>query len=192
MASSTVDEYTYTYSLRVPSHLYEVFLSDVDGIGRLIRKNESTEDVTIRYYDLESQLESKRELLKTFQMYLTRASNMEEILAVEYRIADLQREIEFTGTQLRSLADRVDYATIDLIIQGPSQTNNDETLGERIRQLFNSFGGFLSTIAVILLGIVIYGIPILIVVILLAWLLFGRVGLIKKLWKFIMVKTPKN
>jgi len=193
IASSDMNEYSYNYSLRIPSNIYEIFLSDADGIGRLINRSESTEDVTIRYYDLESQLESKRDLLRTFQSYLTRAANMEEILAVEYRIADLQREIEFTGTQLRNLANRVDYATIILYLQGPSITvQNEQTLGDRISQLFNNFGGFLSSVTVILIGIIIFGIPVLVLIIFLAWLLFGRIGILKKLWKFVMVKTPKD
>ena len=193
IASTEIDENSHYYSLRIPSSRYDVFLSDVEGIGKLIRRSESTDDVTIRYYDLESQLESKKELLKTFQSYLEKAGNMEEILAVEYRIADLQREIEFTGTQLRNLTDRIDYATITLYLQGPvAITFRGETFGDRIGQLFGRFGGFLSTIAIILIGIVIYGIPILLLLILLAWLLFGRIGLMKKLWKLVMIKNPKS
>jgi len=192
IAITEINEYSHYYSLRVPSSGYDIFLTDAEGIGRLISRSESTEDVTIRYYDLESQLESKKELLRTFQSYLQRAGNMEEILAVEYRIAGLQREIEFTGTQLRNLTDKVDYATVDLSLQGPVLASyNEETLGERVRQLFGKFGGFLSTTAVVLLGIVIYGIPILLLFILLIWLLFGRIGLLKKLWKLVMVKTTR-
>lgn len=193
ISSSDINEYNHNYVLRVPSNMYDIFLSDTDGIGKLISRSESTEDVTIRYYDLESQLESKIDLLRTFQSYLTRAVNMEEILAVEYRIADLRREIEFTGTQLRNLANRVDYATVYLYLQGPSvSVIREQTLGDRVNQLLNNFGGFLSTVAIVLLGIIIFGIPIITLIILLAWLLFGRVGLLKKLWKFVMVRTPKD
>jgi len=193
ISSSDANEYNHNYVLRVPSDMYDIFLSDANGIGKLISRSESTEDVTIRYYDLESQLESKRDLLRTFQSYLTRASSMEEILAVEYRIADLRREIDFTGTQLRNLANRVDYATIIIFLQGPSiSVTREQTLGDRVNQLLNSFGGFLSTVAIVLLGIIIFGIPILALVILLAWLLFGRIGILKKLWKIVMVKTTKD
>jgi hypothetical protein len=49
--------------------------------------------------------------------------------------------------------------------------------------LFSALGEFLSRGLVILLGIVVYGIPVLIILTLLFWLLFGRIGLIKKLWR---------
>jgi len=161
-------------------------------MGRLIRRSESTEDVTLRYYDLEGRLEMKRELLKTFQSYLTRARNIEEIMSVEARIAELQNDIEGTGVQLRHLTNRVDYATIDLNLIGPAsaQQTQSETLGERIRALFGNFGNFLATVVVIIIGIVIFGIPLVLLFTLLFWLLFGKVGLLRKLW--VLVKGKKQ
>jgi len=189
-ASTNISENSRYYSLRIPAPQYDTFLTEVNGMGRLINRYENTEDVTLRYYDLEGRLETRRELLRTYQSYLRRANNMEEILSVEARIADLQHDIENTGTQLRHLSNKVDYASIDLQLLGPVAVtkNKSETLGERIKQLFGGFGGFLSTAAVILLGIVVYGIPSLAIAILLFWLLFGRIGLLKKLWRLVMVK----
>jgi len=195
-AASTITEENSQnyYSLRVPAPQYEIFLSEMNGMGRLLHRSENTEDVTLRYYDLEGRLETKKELLKTFQSYLGRASNIEEILAVEARISELQYDIEGTGMQLRNLANRVDYATVDLYLLGPAAAaqRRSVTFGEQIRQMFGSFGGFLSSIAVVIIGIVIYGIPILLLVVLFAWLLFGRVGLLKKLWRIITGKNNQS
>jgi len=66
-----------------------------------------------------------------------------------------------------------------------SAPNRGLTFGERVKQLFGGFGGFLSTVAMVLIGIVIYGIPILVLLGLLFFLLFGKVGLAKKLWRLI-------
>jgi hypothetical protein len=183
-ASSSIEENSRFYNLRVPSQYYDIFLSEMNGIGRLLGRYESTEDVTLRYYDLEGRLATKKELLKTFQDYLGRARNIEEILAVEARISDLQYDIEGTGIQLRNLANQVDYSIIDLSIQGPAELSSYQelTFGERIKKLFGSFGGFLSSTAVVITGAVIYGIPILLLLCLLYWLLLGKVGLLKKLF----------
>jgi len=106
---------------------------------------------------------------------------------VETRLSELQYDIEGTGIQLRNLANMVDYATIDLSLFGPvtSAPNRGLTLGERVKRLFGSFGGFLSTVAMVLIGIVIYGIPILLLLGLLFLLLFGKIGLARKLWRLI-------
>ena len=186
-ANTNIEENFHTYSLRVPSQYYEVFLTGMNGMGRMLHKRETTEDVTLRYYDLEGQLATKRELLRTFQSYLGRANNIEEILAVEARISQLQYDIERTGTQLRNLGNLVDYATIDLRLVGPvaAMPTQGITFGESIKQLFGGFSGFLSAVALAILGIIIYGIPILLLLGLLFWLFFGKIGLARKLWGII-------
>ena len=184
-ASTGVYENLRSYSIRVPSPSYEEMLAELTGFGRVIRRSENAEDVTLRYYDLESRLETKLELLKTYQSYLSRARNIEEIMTVESRIADLQQEIDWTGTQLRNLANLVDYSTIDLEVSGPPGTSSQTppSLGEKMREFFSYFGNVASSAFVVVTGIIIYGIPAALIIILLFWLLFGRIGLLKKLWR---------
>jgi hypothetical protein len=185
-ASSTViDDNSRHYSIRVPSYVYKAAIDEINGMGRLLGRSENAEDVTLRYYDLEGRLATKKELLKTFQSYLGKAQNIEEILSVEKRIAELQNEIEGTGKELRNLANRVDYATIELAVFGPvaSSPYRGPTLSDRLRELFGNFGNFLSIMVIILVGIVIFGIPIMLLLIFFFWLLFGKIGLLKKLWR---------
>lgn len=59
-ASTSVDDATHSYSLRVPSQYYEIFLSGLSGLGKVLRRNETTDDVTLRYYDLEGRLATKK------------------------------------------------------------------------------------------------------------------------------------
>jgi hypothetical protein len=160
-------------------------LADLIGMGKLLRRSESAEDVTLKYYDLEGRLATKRELLKTFQSYLGKAGNIEEIMTVEQKIAELQQDIEWTGTQLRNLAHLVDYSTIELEILGPVSVSSYSapTLGERFGELFGSFGEVASGALVVLVGILIYGVPTLLILAALFWILFGRIGLFRKLWR---------
>ena len=105
-------------------------------------------------------------------------------MTVESRIADLQQEIDQTGTQFRNLASLVDYSTINLEIVGPASASSYSapTLGEKLRELFGSFGDVASSALVVLAGVVVYGVPALLILVLLFWILFGRIGLLKKLW----------
>jgi hypothetical protein len=185
-ASSTdIDDNSRRYSIRVPSSAYKAAIDEINGLGRLLGRSENAEDVTLRYYDLEGRLATKKELLKTFQSYLGKAKTIEEILSVEKRIAELQYEIEGTGKELRNLANRVDYATIELSVLGPiaSSPYRGPTLAERLKELFGSFGSFLSVLVTIIVGIVIFGIPVLLLLVFFFWLLFGKIGLLKKLWR---------
>jgi hypothetical protein len=183
-ASTEISENSRSYVIRVPQRAYEAFLAGMSGMGRTMRRSESAEDVTVRYYDLAGRLATKQALLETYRSYLGKAKDIEEILSVEARIAELQNEIDGTGKELRRLANLVDFALIELDIYGPaaSAPYQGPALGERVRELFSGFGGFVSTALVILLGMAIYGIPALLLLTLLFWILWGRIGLVKKLW----------
>jgi hypothetical protein len=184
-ASSGIYENTRNYSIRVPEGSYQAMLDELSGLGRIIRRTEYTEDVTLRYYDMEGRLATRQELLKTYQGYLARASSIDEIMTVERRIAELQWEIEQTGTQFRNLVNQVDYSTINVEITGPASTGSYSrpSLGDRLGELFGGFGGVISSAVVFLIGLVIYGVPLALLAVLLFWLLFGRIGLLKKLWR---------
>ena len=189
-ASTEIDENSRHYSLRVPSNRFDTFLEEMDGLGKILRRNETTEDVTVNYYDLEGRLATRKKLLETYQAYLGKAGNITEILSVEARIAELQYEIDRTGTQLRNLTNLIEYATIDLTLSLPAASTSYQrtTFGERLSGLFRNFGGFLSVLGVIITGIIIFGIPILILLIFFYWILFGRIGLVKKLWQVVNKK----
>jgi hypothetical protein len=183
-ASSNIHENSRNYTVRVPADSYKDLLADFNNMGRLLYRSEHAEDVSLRYYDLDGRLRTKRELLNTFQNYLRNARNIEEIMTVETRIAELQNEIDWLGTELTGLSDQVDYATINLELLGPSSSSrSDPGLGERLADLFRSFGDYASTVLVVLAGIAIYGIPGILILALLFLLLFGRIGLIRKLFR---------
>jgi hypothetical protein len=185
IATTGIYENSRNYSIRVPSAHYDAMLTEVADFGRVLWRTENAEDVTLRYYDLESRLATQRELLKTYQSYLGRAGNISDIMTVESRIAELQREIDQTGTQFRNLSSLVDYSTIDINITGPANaaSSSRPPLGERLGEVFGSFGGIASQALVVFIGIIIYGGPAVLVIVLLYYLLFGRVGLLKKLWR---------
>ena len=189
-AATEISDDSRSYLIKVPLAAYEPFLAAMSGMGKTLRRSEQAEDLTLRYYDLEGRLAAKRELLKTFQSYLAKADSIEEILSVEARIAELQSEIDWTGGEFRRLGNLADYATISLDLYGPlgEAVYPGPDLAERLKELFGGFGGFLSTAAVVITGAVIYGVPLLLLGAFFFWLFFGRIGLLKKLWRLIAGK----
>jgi hypothetical protein len=193
-SSINIYENSRSYTLKVPTQNYTLFLEEIMKIGKTINYEETTEDVTLRYYDLESRLNTKKELVKTFQSYLNKAKNIEEILSVESKIAELQAEIDDVGRQFRLLNNLIDYSTIRLELFGPISVTNygKETIGEKIKGLMNGFGDFASVIAIILLAIIVYGIPSIIILLLFYWVLFGKIGILKRVFKFISGNKEMN
>lgn len=180
-------EHRREYTIRVPAGSYEPLVAEVRRTGKVLKSFERTEDVSLTYYDLEGRLAAKQELLKTFQSYLGKAKTMEEILAVEQRIAEVQYEIDRTGTEFRVLSNQIQYARIELMFLGPALPFGSD-LGERIGAVWGSFGDCLSIAAAVLLGILLYGIPGILTLLVFYWVLFGKIGLVRKLWRIVSEK----
>jgi hypothetical protein len=193
-ARTIIQENSRHYTLRVPSAFYDDFLSALTAGGKVLYRAETAEDVSLRYYDLEGRLKTKQDLLLTFRAYLGKAKNIEEILSVETRIAELQNEIDWLGSEFKALADLVDYATIELGMELPAAAGGswEPSLFERIADLLLSFGGFLETALVVIIGLIVYGIPLLALAVFAYWLLLGKVGLLRHLWKIIGKKGTLN
>jgi hypothetical protein len=187
-ASTRIYERRRDYTIRVPAASYETLFAKLRQIGNVRNWSESAEDASLNYYDLEGRLATKQELLKTFQSYLGKAKTIDEIMTVEQRIAELQHEIDWIGTEFRSLSNQIEYATIELNLLGPALSAASPSLGERIGDLCRSFRKYLSIALVALLGIIMYGIPGIVVLVLWYWLLFGKIGLMKKLWRAVSGK----
>jgi hypothetical protein len=188
-SSSGMTETLHRYTIRVPAVSYGPLVSAIAEMGLAVSRTENAEDVTIRYFDLEGRLATQRELLNTFRAYLARATTIQDILDVESRIAEVQGTIDEMGSDLRLLGNRVDFATVSLVIEGPYADKAGPTpakLGERISVLFGGFGNFAVNVAVVLIGFVVYVVPILALVLAFVWLSFGRIGLLKKLWRVAM------
>jgi hypothetical protein len=178
------------YTIRAPESSFQPLLEELKTLGKTLSRSESVEDVTIKYYDLAGRLKTKQELRTTFQKYLGTAKTIEEIMAIETRLGELQNEIDWMGTDLRSLANLAEYATITLTVQAPFSAvpSGKPDLGEQVAGLFNSFGDFAAAGLLILLGLVVYGVPGGAVLLALYWLLFGKIGLVKKAWRIVSGK----
>jgi hypothetical protein len=175
------------YTIKVSADIYKECFEELKTIGKIENFNEKREDVTLNYYELESRLNTQRELMKKYQEYLEKAANIEEIMAVEKQISELQNEIERMGEDFTKLNNSIDFSTIRLILNGPR--NDDiyytESIGDKIKSLFSGFGGYVSTTITVLIGLVIYGIPTLIIFLILYLILFGKIGILKKAWRLL-------
>jgi hypothetical protein len=189
-SSSAIRDNSENYTLKIPGEHYDTALQEIGTLGKILYRRETVEDATIRFYDLDGRLNTRLELLKTFQTYLGKAANIDEIMTVERRIAELQQEIDWYGSQLADLSRLTDYATIDLELLGPASESSlyKPTLGERTAELFRAFAGVASTALLVVLGMIIYGIPALIILMLIFWVLFGRIGLIRRIWRLVGAK----
>ena len=113
------------YVVRIPAESYDSFMGQIDGVGYLSRRTESTQDVGQEYFDTESRLTTQRTKQERLQQLLKQAKNMEDIIALENALADVEYQIEQYTSQLRRYDALVGYATIDVNIQEMQRITDD-------------------------------------------------------------------
>lgn len=175
----------------IPSMQFSEAMSDASGIGKITSKNINSTDATDEFYDLNTRLATRRILLERLQSYLREVKNVEDMLAIESKINDVTTEIERMQGQFNRLSQRIDYSEIFLEVNLPY--NHEET-GFIFPNMKSSFMAFLenvlsffSSLVFVMLYIIIFGVPIVLIAFLLYWICFGKIGLLRRLFKRIRV-----
>src|SRR5690606_6600983 len=112
-----------TLTLRVEAAQFEPLMEALLAVGREVDfRTVEVEDVTRQYVDLEARLRARRAVAERLTELLARADTVEEILAVQTQLAQVQEEIESAEGQLRYLRNQVALSTITLTIFEESAT----------------------------------------------------------------------
>ncbi|MBP3704272.1 MAG: DUF4349 domain-containing protein [Clostridia bacterium] len=174
------------YTCRVPADQYSAFLQNVQGAGSIVSTEESTEDATAQYVDMESRLKSLRTQEQRLLELMEESGSLEELLAVQDKLMEVQYQIESYTAQMNVLSDRIDYATVYIYLEEVEvYTPVEPTFGERIADAFTGMLTGVKNGAQNLVLAVIYLIPL--------WILGGLAAvIIVMLVKRHKRKAPKN
>ena len=121
-------------TIRVPAENLDGLVQQVRGTSNVVSYNESVEDVTLAYVDMETRilvLETERDRLLEL---MDQAETMSDLLEIEARLTQVRSSLESINSQLKVLANQVSYATIELYInQVKAYTEVEEqTVWQRI------------------------------------------------------------
>ena len=127
-----------TLSMRVPAEKLDVFLSSIEGAGKVTDRSESTTDMTVQYADHQARLDTLYQKRDRLNDLLAKAETVSDLIEIESAIADTQYQIDSYETTQRSIDRRVDMSAVNLTLMEEAQTvvNPELTLGERIRAGF--------------------------------------------------------
>lgn len=180
-----IDSYKYRYfiALRIPKDNLYNFLEFIENNQNVQNKNINTEDVTENYYDIENRIKNREALLDKFRNYLKEAKNIEEILSVEDRINNLTYEIERMKGNFENLTSLIEYSKVNITIKNPEAMRRNVNFYDKFLYTINFLKYFFSSIIFFLIGFVAIAIPIVLLLALFYYIAFGKIGLIKKLYK---------
>ncbi len=139
--------YTAHLALRVPSRNFRPAMDSLEQLsGEVKRKSVETEDVTEEFTDLEARLKSRRDELAQYRRLLERARGVEEMVAVQKQLSDVQEEIERMEGRLNYLSNQIAYSTIKLKINTPREVRRPgffERVGDNLKSGWQAFLEFL-------------------------------------------------
>ena len=121
-------------TIRIPADKLDGFVVELKDVSNVVNYNESQEDVTLTYVSTESRIKALETEQARLLELLAMAENMSDLLEIEARLTDVRYELESVTSQLLVLANKVDYATVNLYItQVKEYTEVDEqTVWQRI------------------------------------------------------------
>lgn len=142
-------------SLRVPADNLTSFIDGVSGVGEVVGKHKSTEDLTSQYYDTEARIEMLELRKERLMGYLANATDAEDIVAFESELSDVLYELDQLQGNKRHMDQLVDYATVDITLTElitPETIGSDGLpLGDRAADAFamsaSGFGEFWENFA---------------------------------------------
>ena len=187
VASSFNHETNAAFTVRIPAAHFDAAMAAAGNLGRVRTRNVSTQDVSEQFYDLQTRLDTRKILRDRLQAYLAQAANMEDLLGIERELNSTLTEIESMEGRMRRLSNQIDYSTITVELQLPYRTTDQgfqwPSLDRNVRRFLSNVVDFFVDFVAIVLYIVIFGVPILALVAFLYWLLLGRMGLLKRIFK---------
>lgn len=133
-----------SFTLRIPAENADSLVETIEGKSNITESSEGVEDVTLTYVDIASRKESLQMEYDRLEELLKNAENIEELIYIEERLADVRYEIQSIESQLRTYDNKVNYTTINLTIDEVREYTPVEvvnpTYGQRLaRELSEAF-----------------------------------------------------
>ncbi|TDV57673.1 DUF4349 domain-containing protein [Actinophytocola oryzae] len=107
-----VREASATLVLRIPSDRFDGALDQLSGLGRVISRVQSAEDVTEQVVDLDSRIASQRASVDRVRALLARAATVEEIVSIEGQLTTREADLESLEQRRQALAGQVAMSTV--------------------------------------------------------------------------------
>ncbi|HHW47554.1 MAG TPA: DUF4349 domain-containing protein [Clostridiaceae bacterium] len=146
--------------VRVDKDKFDKVLNSIKGLGITTHESIGVEDVTSKYFDVESRLRLLRYEQERLEEYLKKLDDPDKIFKTESRLTDIRHEIESLTVTLRKLDDLIDLSTITINMNEKYPDDGKKpperkTYGERLLGNFlDSFKGVITFCGELLILIV--------------------------------------
>ncbi len=181
--AGTLDQ-SATLTLRIPAPRFDDALTRLHEIGsEVLIESTREEDVTAAVVDLQARLKNLQASEAQYRVLVAKATKIEDILAVQSRLDDVQGQIEQLSAQLKQLSNQADLSTLTVTLQPKAQPIQQASStwdpGETASNAVSALLQIGQTLASIGIWLAIVGLP-LIVVLVPILLVLSRTGLLRR------------
>lgn len=135
------------YTIRIPAEKLDNFLEKTEDMLNIISSSETTTDVTLEYYDIESRMKTLEAKKAALEKMLEQAATLSDIRTLQDDLYEVIGEIEAYRSKLNVFDSKVSYSTVELtiteVIEYTEVKVEEPTFWERISTTFvNTWMGF--------------------------------------------------
>jgi uncharacterized protein len=123
--SSLAEVPTATLTFKVPPDEFAALRADLSELGELRAEEVRTDDVTEQVVDLEGRIATAQASVERMRALMGEAANVMDLAALESDLLRRETELETLEGQLRTLEDKVDLATVVLVLHGEAGLDPD-------------------------------------------------------------------
>ncbi len=189
-------EQSATLTLRIPAARFDDAISRLHEIGdKVLSESTREEDVTAAVVDLDARLKNLQASEVQYRTLMAKAAKIDDILAVQSRLDDVQGQIEELSAQLKQLTDQAALSTLTVTLQpAPQPITEVQSAWDPGSTLSQAVSALLAVGQALLTGAIwlaIVGLPILIVVAILI-LMLVRLGLLRRPARPVAPASPEG
>ncbi len=160
LSSSRRNSRTAVYTIRIPAEKLDAFLEATEAMLNIVSSSETTTDVTLEYYDIESRMKTLETKKAALEAMLEQATTLEEIRVLQDDLYEVIADIEAYRAKLNVYDSKVNYSTVELriteVLEYTELNEEEPTFGQRISEAFTEswagFGEFCGDFAVFMVG----------------------------------------
>ncbi len=155
------------FQLRISVEQFNLAISEIEGLGRVISHSTNRQDVTEEYIDLASRLKNLKLQEQRYQELLNKAQEVEDVLKIERELERVRSTIESLQGRINYYDNQVSLSTINLDLSEPEPiTSSDTGIIKAIRQALR---GMVNTVYRMIVGLGVL-LPYVIVLLIVIWI----------------------
>lgn len=182
--------------VRIPQSKFQDFVSTVGAVGKVIKNQQSVDNISQTYYDTEQSIEQLKIQEQRLLQMMEQATTIDEMITVESRLTQVQSQLSKLQTQLVYMDMDVAYSYVNIELEEVFEYTSEpqQQKGFFVRLVDEAVDGFkdmiigLQDLVIFIVGFVPRAIP----TVLFIWICYLIIKLIIKKRKEYLQKHPEK